>query len=278
MDWSKTKTKLIILLLVLNAILLVNHQFNSPSLLSEEPSKKTVEDLNSRLESSGIDFELDLPKITEDLRPLIVKYSEQTTAQVNDIYFGGKGKVEITDNLNRIVSGQEEITIINNRRFLYENYETNQEESKEEDRNIAIKFLKDKNYDTKDMVLVKTEKWDDMVTFEFAKIYNDIILETSYTRITVENKMVTTLDRLWIEVIEEEPRSLKIEPSYKALYSLLERELRPEGKIIAMEICYYFNPEEQGLLEDNTKAERGRALPAWRITFQDGTNIIVDNY
>lgn len=279
MDWSKTKTRLIILLIILNIFLLGNYMLNNPSKISNAPSEETMTDLENRLNNVGISFSKDNIRETEkNIKPLIVKYTEETPGEINDIYFQGSGNVEVSDNITRITKGEEEITIINNRRFLYENFAENPQVSDKEGEEIALEFLESKNYTTNDMVLVKVENWDDLITYEYAKIYNDKILETSYTRITIENKVVTMVDRLWIEVIEEEARSIEIEPAYKALYSLLDREAIYGQEIKDMDICYYFNPEEQGLLEDNTRAERGRAIPAWRIVFENGSKVIVDNY
>lgn len=278
MDWSKTKSKLIIILLVLNIGLLFSLFFNNTARYEDGPSERTLQELEMRLNNFGVKLNADFPKVKGDIRSLIVKYEEEEPNSTNEDFFQGEGIIQYRDNISQITKEEEEITIINNRRFLYENFDTLDPNSQETNKDIAMDFLEERNYNTTDMALVKTEDLGDSKLYEFAKIYNDKILETSYTRITVQSGKVTTMDRLWIEVIEEDSRSIEIDPAYKALFTLLDRENLKGKTVEKIELCYYFNPEEQGLLEDNTRAERGRAIPAWRITFDDNSTIIVDNY
>ena len=278
MDWSKTKSKLIIILLGLNILLLFTFFYKNASETRNTPSEETLVELEKRLENSRINLDADLPKPVNEIRPLIVKYEEEDPENINQNFFNGEGEIQKRDNISQISMEFEEITILNNRRFLYENFEELDSTSTNTDISVVNKFLEEKNFDTSDMILIKAEILDNTVTYEFAKEYNDRILETSYTRITVESGVVITIDRLWIEVIEEDSRTISIEPAYKALFTLIGKDDLRGKTINEIELCYYFNPEEQGLLEDNTRAERGRAIPAWRIIFDDGTKLVVDNY
>ena len=47
--------------------------------------------------------------------------------------------------------------------------------------------------------------------------------------------------------------------------------------ITRIEECYYFDPEEQGYVEDITKATKGKAIVAWRIQFSDGESIEIES-
>lgn len=86
------------------------------------------------------------------------------------------------------------------------------------------------------------------------------------------------MDRLWLNVTDISQSEVHLMPATKALLTLLDDNDYYNKTVKNIDECYYFDPEEQGYVEDITKAERGRAIPAWRIQFTDGENIEIDNY
>lgn len=277
MDWKKTKNQIILILLILNLCLLGLYIKKEKDLSPYKNPETTIENLEKKLEEKGIKLETEIPTHPVKEKPLIVKYQEENIKTINDKYFKGTGDIRVRENISTITKDQEEITIINNRRFLYENYK--KENKKEENtKEKALAFLEEKQIDTTDMVLAKITKDKDVTTYEYLKTYKDKILETSYLRLTLEGGVVTKMDSLWIQVIQEEKDKIQIEPAYKAMFALTDTNDYKGKTIEEIKVCYYFNPEEQGLLEDNTKAEQGRAIPAWRIKFTDGTIKILDNF
>ena len=340
MDWKKTKNQIILILLILNLSLLGLYLKDKKDLSPYKNPEGTIKILEEKLDQAGIKLATTIPKDQVKEKPLLVKYQEESIPAINQNYFKGQGDIDIRENITTITKDQEEITIINNRRFLYENYKnqddpatstdktkdnsptdsvseetkgtvpsglspaeatkttekqktkgdcpsgpvpdeaTTTPESKttENQKEKALAFLEEKAIDTSDMVLANIIEEKETTTYEFLKTYKDKILETSYLRLSLERGQVTKMDRLWIQVIQEEKDKIQIEPAYKALFALLNQEDLKGKTIEEIKVCYYFNPEEQGLLEDNTKAEQGRAIPAWRIKFTDGTTKILDNF
>lgn len=276
LDWKKIKTNMIIILLILNGILATLYFYNNyqrqPYLVSDE----TIEELEVRLNNKGIKLNTEIPKKTKSLKPLIVRYREEQPVELNHRFFEDHGVVVVEDDITKITNSQEEITIINNRRLLYENF-GNLEPDGENSKEKALKFLEDREFKIEDLVLTNEDDIDGFTTYEFTRAYEDMLLETSYTRITMFGGRVYTMDRLWVDIIEEDKVSIEMEPAHKALFKLLGKDIK-EKDIDSIEVCYYFNPEEQGLIEDNTRAERGRAIPAWRIGFSDGSSLVIDNY
>ena len=254
MDWKKTKNQIILILLILNLCLLGLYLKKEKDLSPYKNPSATIENLEEKLEEKGIKLETEIPTHPVKEKPLIVKYQEENIKTINAKYFKGTGDIRIRENISTITKDQEEITIINNRRFLYENYK--KENKKEENtKEKALAFLEEKQIDTTDMVLAKITKDKDATTYEYLKTYKDKILETSYLRLTLEGGVVTKMDSLWIEVIQEEKDKIQIEPAYKAMFALTDTNDYKGKTIEEIKVCYYFNPEEQGLLEDNTKAE-----------------------
>lgn len=266
---------MIIILSILNILLISLYFFNNyrrqPYLVSDE----TIENLIERLEEKNIRLSTEIPKGKKSVKPLIVRYKEEDPNMLGSRFFDDFQEIS-EEEIRKITSGEEEITIINNRRILYENFSENNEQG-ENSKEKAVKFLEDRGFFTEDIYLTSEEILEDYTTYEFTRTYNEKLVETSYTRITMERGRVMTMDRLWIEIIEEDKKPLEMEPAHKALFKLLDRDYE-DKEIISIENCYYFNPEEQGLLEDNTRAERGRAIPAWRIGFSDGDFVVIDSY
>lgn len=277
MDWKKTKNQIILILLILNLSLLGLYLKKEKDLSPYKNPEATIKNLEENLKEKGIKLETEIPTHPVKEKPLIVKYQEENIKTINEKYFGGTGDIDIRENITTISKGQEEITIINNRRFLYENYKKENKKEKNT-KEKALAFLEEKKIDTSDMLLSKITEEKTATTYEYLKTYKDKILETSYLRLTLEGGTVTKMDSLWIEVIQEEKDKIQIEPAYKALFALTNTDENKGKTIEEIKVCYYFNPEEQGLLEDNTKAEQGRAIPAWRIKFTDGTIKILDNF
>lgn len=280
MDWKKTKTILIIILLVLNIIMAVMLYQEKIMTKPYTINKNSIEQAKVALENFGIEVKTEIPKKTESLSGLTVMYEEYNPKKINDKYFDRRAKVKKQQDFINLTLDFESITIINNRRILYENIEKmeNKKIEKEEALKSAEKFLEKIGFLKDDMILKSVIEDEDRFVFRFTKIYNDIIIEKSYTDIEVKSGVVTRLDRLWINVIEENKGKIEIEPAYKSAYSLLKNNELKGKTLIKIEQCYHFNPEEQGILEDNTRAERGRAIPSWRFEFEEGDFVVVDNY
>lgn len=277
MNWQKAKNQLIIILLILNIMLLGVYVYDNMTKSPYSASEESINEFIKMVEDSGIKLDAELPVVKDSLGTLIVKYQEMDGESINRLFFDSKGTIDKSEGFQKITKGSEEITIINNRRLIYENLEV-RDGQQTDSIQLTKNFLVDKGYNIDDMILANRFVENDIEVLEYIKVYQDMLLETSYTRMVVEKGQVKTVDRLWIDVIEESDRKVTVDPSYKALLSLLGREDLEGKEISSIRLCYYFNPEAQGILEDNTKAERGRAIPAWRIAFSDGSVEIVDNY
>ncbi len=115
-------------------------------------------------------------------------------------------------------------------------------------------------------------------SLEFTKIYNDRYLEKSNTNIFVDSSGVKKLERMWLNPIEEGEKYIYINTAPKALLSLLSEEEAYGKAIDEISLCYYFDPAEQDFVDNPEDAKRGKTVPAWRVLFEDGTKIIIDNY
>lgn len=281
MDWSKSKNVLIFALIITNLLLLLyvygDRMKTEDGTLTRRFVEKTVE----MLEKKGIKVEAKIPRKGMKLTSLRVEFETRLPEELNRSFFHNRATMlRPTQDLATLNYREETLNIVNRRRVLYERRAAGGGEApgEEEALRMALNFLEERGYPTQDMVCTRRETKGGQVSLRFSKIYEDVLVESSYTNMVVDAKGVRTMDRLWLNIIEISENEITMASAPKALLSLLTKPEYANRTITDLEPCYYFNPEEQGYVEDITKAQEGRAIPAWRMEFDDGEVAIVDIY
>lgn len=274
MDWSKAKTILILVLIVAN-IILGTIIYRSDK-IANEPDE-SIEFVEKYLDGKDIDVNTSIPLENGVLNSLNVRFEVMLPREMNSRFFKDDGYVDLSR--SRIEYGDESINIINDRRLLYERYSENNEKIElEEARAVAMEFLIERAFKTDDMILTSQNETEEGIELIYSKVYDGVMVEKSFTNILVNGDGVVRFDRLWIEVTKDSNNPIDIGSASKALFSLLDDDKYTGKTIDQIEVCYYFDPEEQGYVEDITKTIRGTAIPAWRIVFDDGESAIIDKY
>ncbi len=281
MDWGKAKNVLIIAFIVINLLLgyvLVSKNkevdaTNSPDFIVQ------VEEL---LNNKQIQLETDIPTINPKLSALTVVYDIMKPDQINKDYFNNGGIIERQgEELVEITLEDETISILNKKLLIYEsNSKKNKYPnlSEEDVIPIAKEFLVDKGYEIEDLKISFIKKVSDYYYVEFSKIYNDIYLESTFTNIQIDSSGVIKMERMWLDVKEEGESLISISPASKSILGLLSMKEVYNKTIVDISLCYYFNPGKHEYIEDPLETKQGRAIPAWRIQFDDGYKVIIDNY
>ena len=281
MDWSKAKNVLIIALIVMN--LLMGYVFivkdkevdatNSPDFINQ-----AIELLNKK----DIKVHTNIPTINPELAALTVVFENMKSELINKNFFNNRAFVSSSsEELVELTLEEESVSILNKKLLIYEsNSEKLIHENLNEDKvvDIAYEFLKDKGYAIDDIKLSHLKKIEDSYYVELSKVYNDIYLESSFTNIQIDSTGVIKMERMWLDVKEVGESLISISPAPKSVLSLLSMKEVYGKSISDISICYYFNPGKHDYIEDPLEAKQGRAIPAWRIQFEDGYKVIVDNY
>lgn len=282
MNWAKAKSILIIALVLTNLILFGYNGYNYWILRDNTTTNSFIRKTEELLSRHGITVETKVPKRKNKLPSLAVEFETYGEKAINQRFFQGEGKItRPSSDRVEIRRGKEFINIVNSRRLLYENTDETPKyhlHSSEEAREVLGDFLLEHQIDNRDMELTQVSYDEDRYYFSYSKIYENTLLESSATNFVIDNRGVVSMDRLWLHVTERSRQEIYLSSAPRALLKLLER---PEtyGKTISkIEQCYYFNPEDQGYVEDITRAFQGRAIPGWKIEFKDGENIVIDNY
>lgn len=282
MDWSKAKSIMIIALLITNTILFGFNIYNYKTTSDSSNTRGFIEETASLLDKKRIKIKTSIPRSEIKLHTLRVEFESFDPGQLNERFFNSSGNVDApSTGLTKINYKKELISIINNRRMIYENssnVKNFEVKSFSDAQDIANDFLINHKFETRDMKLSHMEKIGNSYVLNYSKTYDDIIVEKSYTNFVIDSSGVVSMDRLWLNVTDISESQIHLIPASKALLTLLDDNEYYNRTITNIDACYYFDPEEQGYVEDITKAEQGRAIPAWRIQFDDGENIEIDNF
>ncbi|NLV77396.1 MAG: hypothetical protein GX023_10550 [Tissierellia bacterium] len=281
MDWSKAKTILIVAFIITN-ILLIYVFIGEKGI--EEPTLKEdfIGNVEKLLKDKDIYLATEIPTDMPYLNTMNVSYENMTIDDLNRLFFENKGiLVKDGDAFSQIVKEKESVVIINNKLILYEN-KNDEKTFKNIDRNQAIQiaeeFLKEKNIDTSDMELTFIKEENDTFYIEYSKLYNGVFVERAYTNFQIDGRGVKRFERVWLIVEDLGETEIYISTAPKAILALLDMEDVYGKTIENISLCYYFDPQKHDYLEEPGEAKQGKAIPAWRIQFQDGYKVFIDDY
>lgn len=279
MDWFKAKKVLILALLLTNAILTGTILYRYISNRDTSTSQAFITTVTSRLKKKSIAIRADIPTSKISLPSLRVEFDSYAKIDLNERFFKGQGQFKEPNNTyTQITSGNEIISLLNTRRLIYENVSENiSKKSTKKAEEVAKDFLLERNFDIDNMVLLYSKSSEDETTLHFAKEFEGVILERSFTNFTIKGDTVVSMDRLWLNVLDKSSNFIQLKSAPRALLTLLSAPENYSKTITRIDECYYFDPEEQGYIEDITKASEGRAIAAWRIQFSDGDTIEVQS-
>lgn len=281
MDWSKAKTILIVSFIVVN-VLLILALMGTNETIETLVSEEFVEDSTRLLSNKNIIVATNIPREIPSLESLIVEYETFKTHELNDKFFHNTGRVSIiAEGFVEINNDKEKLTILNNKHLIYESDELGKSQVLEDDGDaldIAMGFLEGLKYDTRDMKLSHIKQSDGRYYLEFSKIYNEKFLESSFTNIELDNTGVKRFRRLWLNVIDVREIPLFISSAPKSILELLSMN-QVYGKTVKdISLSYYFDPEKHHYIQNPLDAQQGKTIPAWRIQFEDGYKVFIDNY
>lgn len=281
MDWSKAKNVLIIAFIVINIlmgyVLIVKDKevdaTNSPDFINQ-----AIGLLNKK----EIEVHTDIPNIKPELSTLTVVFENIKPEVINTNFFNNRAYISsVSEELVELSLDDENVSILNKKLLIYESGSTEiKYPTLNEDIviDIAKDFLVQKGFSIDDVKISHMKRVGEYYYVEFSKIFNNIYLESSFTNIQIDSRGVIKMERMWLDVKEVGESLISISPAPKSILGLLSMKEVYGKSIIDISLCYYFNPGKHDYIEDPLEAKQGRAIPAWRIQFEDGYKVIIDNY
>ena len=280
-DWSKAKTILIVAFIITNIllayVLIVERNIEEPTIKED-----FIQDVVKLLEDKDIFLNTTIPTDIPYLNTMIVKYEKINLEELNRRFFRSRGSISCNEEgLGEIRDGERNIILINNKLIIYEN-KAERELYKELNKNDAIEitqeFMKERQFDTSDMKLTFVKEEYGVYYLEYSKVSEGIFVERAFTNFQIDKRGVKRFERLWLKEGELGDNEINISTAPKAILGLLDMQEVYGKTITDISLCYYFDPEKHNYLEDFGEAKQGKAVPAWRIQFDDGHKVFIDEY
>ncbi|GFN37152.1 two-component system regulatory protein YycI [Tepidimicrobium xylanilyticum] len=281
MDWSKAKTILIVAFIITNLLLVYvligEYHIDEPTL-----KKEFINEVIELLKEKDIGVATEMPMEIPRLNSMIVEYENVNIQRLNLNYFNNKGIIEqSSEGLSKVVRGGESFLLINNRSIIYENSIDDKIYSDlDEDKAIELaeEFIKKGKFNTDDMKLSFIKEDKGTFYIEYSKIYEDVYVEKAFTNFQIDKRGVKRFERSWLKEKDLADVEIYISTAPKSILALLGMQQVYGKTITDISLCYYFEPEKHDYLEKPTEAKQGKAVPAWRIQFDDGYKIFIDEY
>ena len=280
MDWSKAKSILIIAFIIVNIVVVYVVISQKPT---EDPTLtyEFIANVKNLLREKDISVAIDIPKIRPSLKSLIVEFEKANLEDLNRRYFNGNGAMEYDEDLQEAIMEDKSILVINERLIIYEdNSEEILYENIDKDKAIEISqdFIKKGGFNISDMKLTYFKEEQGVYYLEYSKIYDEVIIERAYTNFQIDKRGVKRFERLWLDPKELGENEIFISTAPKSLLNLLGMQEVYGKTITDISLCYYFDPEKHEYLQGFGETKQGKAVPAWRIQFNDGYKVFIDEY
>lgn len=277
MNWEKAKTVLIVALLITDLFLAGVLYADRMRVAPAENAASFHRETKELLKDAGIALEAEIPKDGSSLPILDVAYETDTADNLNRRFFQGKGRVAEDDDQRLVLrTARGQLKVLDERRLIYEadaasNAFLNEKEAEKK----ALDFLAERGFPTDDIALFYSETAGNRRKLMFTKTYKNNYVESAYTEIDLVGDKVVRMDRLWIDVIDETAEREPLPMATQSLLRLLSHESLKGRTIKKIDPCYYFNPEEQGTVENLSHGTRGYATVAWRMELDGGEELVL---
>lgn len=277
MNWEKAKTVLIVALIITDVFLAGVLYMDRRRVEPLENAPAFHRETKEMLADAGIKVEAEIPEDGDTLPVLDVAFETQTPEDLNERFFHGRGEVDDRDDEEAVITtARAKLKVVDNRRFIYEADGTsNAFLEKDEAEEKALAFLKERDFATDDMHLYYSETAGNRRRLIFTKTYKKNYVESAYTEVKMIGDKVVYMDRMWIDVLDETREREALPMATQSLLRLLSHKSLRGRTIKKIDPCYYFDPKEQGAVENLTHGTRGYATVAWRMELDGGEELIL---
>lgn len=242
MDWTKSKTILIVALLVTNLFLLTTYRFSGDR--SSADAAQLESETIALLEEQNIFIKGELPERHSDMPVLTVTYS-----RLDETFLSEKLDAQVP--LGPSYRNRESILM------------------------MVEDFLKSCGVWNGGVVLESYQHDGDRILVSYANVYEEFRIEESYILCTVVGGKVEALERVWLEPVAFGRTKRSTMSASAALLSLLSKK-HAQGAVLVegIELIYWL--DQQDYTGENMISDT--AFPTWKITYNDGQILRVPAY
>ena len=275
MDWTKTKTILIIALTLTNLVLgLFLFSQKRQEAVRWNNEKEALLDMRQVLEER--DIYLGSNVTFEDEKAIILEVAYQVFDPLVEGERFLKNAYQLDDN---IVSKGLEKVVINDAllQYINENYE---EESLTITENEAAEqgrtYLKTIGFWEDGVYLAEINKDTRSYELTYKQLYDNKFVENSYMRLKVVNQGIQELERKWFDIVRVDKTPVAIIPASKALFYLIDKlynedpDRRSEVYIQSVDLGYRLDTSVF-----SSPIYSGEVSPFWRIKTESGNEFFI---
>jgi len=265
MDWSKTKTILIITLIIVNTFLLYFY--------IEKPTKdhNTIdEEIIMLLENKGISFGEQKYQFPEVLNKLYVNYKEYGQETIKDLlgknymknnalYINKDYYVEISED-NVLTYARRGILLGDNKM------------SETEAIHYGTEFLNAVNLYDSTVALDAVKKEEDYIVLTYKKVVGERFIEQSYMTLELFNNEVIVFKRKWLSHEISDNQNNEVMPLEMAVYKF-ETQMNQSKDLIIENITLGYVLENDVFVQN---IQSGEAFPFYKFELSDGSEVYIE--
>ncbi len=280
MDWSKAKTILIVVLIITN-VLLGGVWLKNREAGDETRTAEFAEFAAEKLENFGIHVAAPLPTTEPMLRSLYAETKRLDPAAVKRDFFGDEAEELYEPDIGYILKkGTERIEIWRGTTFYYTNSAEEARykiETVAEAEEVAAKFFQDREFRLKEWGLEYGRREGDRFYLYYANRIMGVCLEPSILNLILSSAGVIEMEYSALTVSESGGEQLYTNSAPKAALTMLTMPHLIGKTVRSMELCYYLKSEGISVQNQELSVFKGKTVPAWRVSFTDGTELILDS-
>ena len=278
MDWSKAKNILIVAFIITNLflayVLLDTKSIDNPTI-----DEEFISDVKELLLEKDIKIDSTIPTEIPSLPLLTIEYETYKPVDVASKFLG-KYTIKNIEGNEYYTNGTETLTINNGNRIIYSNYNNIKKINSIEKKNliaIAEDFIRDKGFETNDYKLSDFRENNGTYYIEFNKVIQNMFFEKSYMKFNIDTAGIKEFERYWVRSAELGDNNITVMSAPRALLKLVTIKEAYGKTITDISTCYYLDLQKHMSIGDPKKMKGGKATLAWRIQFDDGSKIFLED-
>jgi regulatory protein YycI of two-component signal transduction system YycFG len=265
MDWSKTKTILIITLIIVNVFLLyfyIEKPTQDHNAINEELIT-LLADKGISFEKQAYEFPMALPKLYVDYKAYgeesIINLLGRNYMKNNTLYINKDYYIEISED-NVLTYARRGILLGDN------------DMSEADGITFGKAFLESVNLYDSTVMLDEVKKEDDYIVVSYKKVLDGRFVERSYMTLELFNNEVISLKRKWLshDVLDNE--SNQIIPLEMAVYKF-ETKMNASKDLTIENIALGYVLENDIFVQN---IQSGEAFPFYKFELSDGSQVYIE--
>lgn len=251
MEWSKSKTYIIIAFLITNFILLLSI-YSTKNHFDNEFNEKSLKNLEKLLEERNVKSKEKLSIQTYKLPAIELKYATLTDKSLSKLYKNYKDSIKVIDDLYIEIHIQDIQKIKNIEEF----------------EEFTKKFIRE-NLNENEYRLKNKEVEDDEIVIVYEEWYQNMYIEQGYLNFRYDLKNSVDISLLKTKDITKVGKEIEIMSNAQAISKLIP-QIDKNETIEEIQLSYYVTKDTKEA-DSEKLASLVRLIPFWRVKLNDET-------